>query len=139
MNDVVLRLLLLVLIAGGGWFVYQMIVRANLARAASLVQRDPLLEQARPGVPTIVYFTTPHCIPCKTQQQPALRRLEDRLGAQVQIIQIDATRDPEAAQRWGVMTAPTTFVLNSQGQPAAVNYGVADEDKLIRQIEAASA
>ena len=87
------------------------------------------------GKPTIVYFTTPFCMPCKTQQQPALTQLRSELD-HVQVVQIDATEQPDVADRWGVFSAPTTFILDTLGQPREVNHGVADVHKLRRQIEA---
>lgn len=56
-----------------------------------------------------------------------------------EVLQFDATQVPDAADRWGVMSAPTTFVLNAVGEPQAVNHGVADERKLLQQIENAVA
>jgi thioredoxin 1 len=97
---------------------------------------DPVLRCLKPNVPAIVYFTTPTCVPCRTQQQPALARLQTELGDHVQIVSIDAAENPDIADRWGVFSAPTTFVLDSQGKPRQVNHGVADADKLRRQIQA---
>jgi thioredoxin-like negative regulator of GroEL len=109
-------------------------MRRNLAQVAQTAPLDPILQDTQRGIPTIVYFTTPGCVPCKTQQQPALARLKANSDQPIQIIQIDAAEQPEVAQRWGVMTAPTTFVLDAQGKPRAVNYGVADEHKLRQQL-----
>jgi hypothetical protein len=69
-----------------------------------------------------------------TQQQPALQRLQTQLGDGIQVIQIDASENSEAADRWGVFSAPTTFILDSLKQVRDVNYGVADTPKLIRQL-----
>lgn len=113
--------------------------RTQLRRIAEQHNHDPLLSDFSPGTPAIVYFTTPGCVPCKTQQQPALQRLRESLGNRVQIFQFDATEVPDAADRWGVMSAPTTFVLNADGEPKAVNHGVADERKLTQQLESVAA
>lgn len=110
----------------------------NLRRAAASVGGDPILSGLKPGIPAIVYFTTPGCIPCRTQQQPALARVQAELGERVQIIQVNALEDTAAADRWGVFSAPTTFILDRQGQPLEVNHGVADAAKLRRQIEIAA-
>ena len=128
------RLLIVLLLTTAAVIVYQLYTRHQLASVSANRHLDPILRGLLPNVPAIIYFTTPSCIPCKTQQQPALRRLKTELGENVQIIQIDATEQPEAADRWGVLSAPTTFVLNAQGQPNAVNHGVADEHKLKRQL-----
>ena len=47
---------------------------------------------------------------------------------------IDATQSPKTAERWGVMSAPTTFVLDNTFQPKHINHGVADVNKLKRQL-----
>jgi thiol-disulfide isomerase/thioredoxin len=114
--------------------VYRVWVAYQLRKVGVLKSTDPLLSTARPGVPVIVYFTAPHCVPCRTQQQPALEQLRYDLNDNVQIFKVDATENPAAAERWGVLTAPTTFVLDDNLQPRHVNYGVADTRKLKQQL-----
>lgn len=103
-----------------------------------LARRQPDLEHFLPGKPAILYFTTPDCAPCKTIQRPALTRLQDRLGEQLQVIEVNAYDQPELARRWGVLSVPTTFILDSRGEPRHVNHGVTTTDKLfdqLRQVE----
>jgi hypothetical protein len=47
---------------------------------------------------------------------------------------VDATQDPDAADRWGVFSAPTTFVLDKGGNPRHVNRGVASTERLKEQL-----
>lgn len=98
---------------------------------------DPLLAGLALDRPTIIYFTTPGCMTCKTAQQPALQRLQRALAGGLQIVQIDASQQPDVAHRWGVQTAPTTFVLDHTGQLVAVNNGLADEALLRKQLNIA--
>ena len=133
------RIIVTFILVATGVIVYKLFIRYHLHRTVINAASDPILRGLRPGVPAIVYFTTPTCIPCKTQQQPALSHLQNELGEMIQIIKIDATADTAAADRWGVISAPTTFILDPMGQPREVNYGVADADKLKRQIQAVSA
>ncbi len=42
---------------------------------------------------------------------------------------------PELADYWGVLSVPTTFVIDGQGQPRHINHGMTSQDKLRRQIE----
>jgi thiol-disulfide isomerase/thioredoxin len=130
------RLILVGVLALVGVVAYHLFSRYHLKRAAGNAQTDPLLQALKPGIPAILYFTTPTCIPCRTQQQPALARLQAELGDGIQIIQIDATQNADAAERWGVFSAPTTFLLDIQRQVREVNYGVADTPKLKRQLDA---
>ena len=108
----------------------------QLWRVAALSSdTDEIRRRLQPGIPAIIYFTTPNCVPCRVQQQPALRALQSEFGSeQLQIVQIDATQEPEIASRWGVMTAPTTFILDAGGTARTVNYGVADQSKLKHQL-----
>ena len=88
-----------------------------------------------PNKPVIVYFTTPDCAPCKTVQRPALDKLMTLLGEKLHIVEIDATERPDLAKIWGVMSVPTTFLLNAKGEARYVNNGVARAEKLMEQIQ----
>jgi thiol-disulfide isomerase/thioredoxin len=130
------RLLIAVALLALGVIAYRMMIRRQIRQTSEMAAvGDPLLRGLKLGVPIILYFTTPTCIPCKTQQTPALDRLRDELGNGVQIVRVDATEDPDAAQRWGVISAPTTFVLDGVRATVAVNHGVAEADKLRRQLQ----
>ena len=130
------RALLMVGLIAAGYLLFQICRRCNLRNAAVQAIRDPLLADVPDNRTTIVYFTTPGCIPCQTQTQqlPALTKLQTELGDRVHVVKVDAVEDPDTARRWGVMSAPTTFVLGKDGSPRAVNYGVADEQKLKTQV-----
>lgn len=97
-------------------------------------RRRPGLEAWQSGTPGILYFTTPECTPCRTMQRPALARLQTEFGAPLQIIEIDASARSNVADHWGVFSVPTTFVLSAEGQPVAVNHGVASAGKLKQQL-----
>jgi thiol-disulfide isomerase/thioredoxin len=97
-------------------------------------KRPPGLENLRPGTPAILYFTTPECAPCKTIQRPALQRLQQQLGGQLQVIEINAAEKPDLAGAWGVLSVPTTFVLDPQGRPRHINHGVTNAEKLLHQL-----
>jgi len=129
------RLLLLVVIAAGLAGAALIGRRWLLRRAARLGADDPVLAGLRPGVPAILYFTSPGCAPCQFQQKPALARLQADLGEGLQIVEIDALAQTDAATRWGVLSVPTTFVLDRAGRPRDVNYGVAGAEKLKAQLQ----
>ena len=105
--------------------------RLNRGRTAGI----PGLETLRPGVPAILYFTTPDCVPCRTAQRPALGRLQADLGEGVQVVEVDASAQPALADYWGVLSVPTTFIVDSAGQPRRVNPGVTSAEKLKQQLE----
>jgi hypothetical protein len=35
---------------------------------------------------------------------------------------------------WGVLSVPTTFILDTKGRPRLMNHGVVREDKLLYQV-----
>lgn len=132
LSEILVRSLWAFLIAGAGIGVYWVTNQVILARARG---KRLGLESIRPGVPAILYFTTPACAPCKTFQRPALARLKDRLGDGLQVIEVDASARPNLADYWGVLSVPTTFIIDRRGRPRRVNHGVASAEKLFKQIE----
>jgi thiol-disulfide isomerase/thioredoxin len=91
-----------------------------------------------PNKPVIVYFTTPDCAPCKTVQRPALNRVLQLLGDTLEVVEIDATQHPDLAKQWGVLSVPTTFLLDARGEARYVNNGVTRVEKLMEQIQTLS-
>jgi len=91
-----------------------------------------------PDKPVIVYFTTPDCAPCKTVQRPALNRVLQLFGDSLEVVEIDATQRPDLAKQWGVLSVPTTFLLDARGEARYVNNGVTRAEKLMEQIQTLS-
>lgn len=98
-------------------------------------QRYRLLENFHLGTPAILYFTTPTCVPCKTVQRPAIQQIKHQMGPRLQVIEVDAAARPDLAADWGVLSVPTTFLLDSKGRPRHVNHGVTRAEKLQQQLE----
>ena len=130
--DILLRLLWAAAIIAAGIILFHLGNRWILARAA----RQPQIAGfPRQGIPTLLYFTTPTCAPCKTIQRPAIERLKQMAGDRLQVVEIDASSQPEVARQWGVLSVPTTFVLDAAGRPRHVNHGVTPVDKLLKEFE----
>lgn len=132
-DDILLRLSLAagIILAGAG--TYRLTERWLLRRARGQARDLPDL---RPHQPALVYFTTPTCAPCKTVQWPAIQQVRGQLGERFQVVEIDAAAQPDLARRWGVLSVPTTFVLDAHGKARYVNNGIARADKLLKQIQA---
>ena len=131
-TSVVLRFGLAVSIIVLGVLVYWLINQRLLVRASNNVST---LFKDLPNKLVLVYFTTPDCVPCKTVQRPAIDRVLNLLGEKLQVIEIDATERPDLAKVWGVMSVPTTFILDARGEARYVNNGVARAEKLLEQIQ----
>jgi thiol-disulfide isomerase/thioredoxin len=129
--EIINRALWTIAIIGVSLALYWAANRLILARARAKTSELGLSK----GIPTLLYFTTPACAPCKTVQRPAIQRLKQLMGECLQVIEIDASARPELASQWGVLSVPTTFVLDAQGHPQHVNHGVATAEKLLRQFD----
>lgn len=92
------------------------------------------LKAYQPGQPAILYFSSPACAPCQTIQKPALERLIELSAGKLQVIEVDALESPQLADEWGVLTLPTTFLIDSHAQPRGVNHGAVRENTLMRQL-----
>jgi thioredoxin-like negative regulator of GroEL len=116
---------------------YVLGTRWQTTRVARTLAGSDVLNTLRAGIPAIIYFWSEDCAPCKTVQKPAIRALHDKLGADsVQVVEINALEHPEIADAWGVLSLPTTFIVDRSGQPRHVNHGVTRADQLERQITA---
>ncbi|MDQ3006162.1 MAG: thioredoxin family protein [Chloroflexota bacterium] len=132
-SDIPLRFILAIGIIGLGAAAYWLVNQRLLLRAKNNIFT---LFKKFPNKPVIVYFTTPDCVPCKTVQRPALDHIRNLLGEKLQVIEIDAFERPDLAKTWGVMSVPTTFLLDARGEARYVNNGVARAEKLMEQIQA---
>jgi thiol-disulfide isomerase/thioredoxin len=131
-SNLVFRTLLAISIIGVGMGIYSLTNRLVLARAAGKIKG---LDGFSPGTPAILYFTTPTCMPCKTLQRPAIQEVQQTLGDRIQIIEVDASQRIDLANEWGVMSVPTTFILDKDGRPRQINHGVARTEKLLAQLK----
>jgi thiol-disulfide isomerase/thioredoxin len=134
-TDIVLRFGLAVVIIAAGLSAYWLFNQRLLGRAQGRVFG---LVDTLPNKPMIVYFTTPDCVPCKTIQRPALSTVLSLTGDGVQVFEIDATQRPDLAKEWGVMSVPTTFLLDARGEARYVNNGVTRVEKLMEQLQSLS-
>ena len=129
------RLVILGILTVFGVLAYHLMQRWQVKRAARTAATDPLLADMTPGVPAILYFSSPLCGPCLSQQSPAIKMLQADLGAQdVQVIEVNALEHPDAADRWGVLSLPTTFIIDGCGEPRQVNNGITGPQKLKQQV-----
>jgi thioredoxin 1 len=99
-------------------------------RRASHALADTAGDQ-RPG---ILYFRSDHCAPCRVQSHH-LRQLQRDMGGHLAIQEIDAERESDLAARFGVVTLPTTLVMDGRGRVKHINYGLAASATLARQLE----
>ena len=131
-QEFLLRFALAGVIIISGALAYWFISQRVLVRARNNVFR---LFPTLPNKPVIVYFTTPDCAPCKTIQRPVLNQISLLMGERLEVVEIDASERPDLAKTWGVMSVPTTFLLDARGEARYVNHGVTRAEKLLEQIQ----
>ncbi len=131
-NELIFRFFMAAAIILTGIAGYQLITRAVLTKARSASRQAPV---GRSHVPAILYFTTPDCVPCKTIQRPALERVIQAIGDRMDVVEVNAYEKPDLARKWGVLSVPTTFILDANGTPRHVNHGATPAAKLLKQME----
>jgi thioredoxin 1 len=85
------------------------------------------------GQPTLLYFRSDSCGTCPAQAR-YLDQLVDKENGRFAIQSIDVDIEPEKAKQYGVMTLPTTMILDTTGQVKEINYGLTPSHKLQKQL-----
>ena len=120
----------IILIGISIYSLYNFYLRHHIFTNKRLSELGPI----RPKTYVLLYSTTPTCVMCRTVQRPAIEKLSSNLGDLLQVVEIDATVQPEMAKRWGVLSVPTTFLINPRGEVTHINHGVARIEKLLMQL-----
>jgi hypothetical protein len=83
----------------------------------------------------ILAFSSADCRQCHELQIPALQRVLDARGSKVSVAEVDAPNSPDLTQRFRVLTLPSTVVMDAKGRAHAVNYGFANTQRLLDQVD----
>ncbi|PJF44342.1 MAG: hypothetical protein CUN55_04465 [Phototrophicales bacterium] len=95
---------------------------------------DALMNEIPEGQSAILYFTAEWCSVCKLQQQPAMQQFIAE-NPNVKVVTIDIEVMPEVAQRWHILSLPTTIILDKKHVPIAMNHGAVSARKLAQQLK----
>lgn len=107
-----------------------LVARRTDARVGAALPAEVPLEH--PGAPTVVYFFSAGCATCPTQRVQL-----DRLRAQrvpLNVVPVDAAAEPGLAAWAGVLTVPSTALVDRDGQLREVNHGFRSSEQLADQL-----
>ena len=127
-----MQLVMLALFAAGAlWLAWQ--------GAKLWIRRGIRVEAAEGSLdrPTLLYFSSDSCAPCRFQQAPAIAASDRLKDGRARLQEYDALEHPDLARRYRVLTVPTTVVVAPCGDVVAVNYGVTHSEKLRHQLDEA--
>ena len=127
---VLVTALLWLLVWSGRRFVETQRTRVLAAAPINNVDANDSLSLVR-----ILAFSSADCRQCHELQIPALQRVLDARGSKVSVAEVDAPNSPDLTQRFRVLTLPSTVVMDASGRAHAVNYGFANTQRLLEQVD----
>jgi thioredoxin 1 len=84
--------------------------------------------------PTLLYFRSNSCAVCPTQARYLEGVMGDGENGRYTLHTINVDTQPDLARQYGVMTLPTTILLDTAGQVRDINYGLTPPHKLKQQL-----
>jgi hypothetical protein len=138
MSELLFRLAIIAAVSLFTWLLIWSGRRFVASRRQRALTATPLAPspQQEAGQVRILAFSSADCRQCHQLQEPALQRLLAQRGETVSVEYIDAPTTPELTSHYHVLTVPTTVVLDATGKAHAINYGFANVQRLLEQVDA---
>jgi thiol-disulfide isomerase/thioredoxin len=131
-SEILLRSLITLALCALGVLAYGFLKKLNLSENSHKVHKLSGYQHGKAG---IILFSSPTCTPCKTVQKPVIERILSKMGNSLQFLEIDASLQPDLANEWGVVSVPTTYLVEPSGKSRFVNFGLVNEKKLTEQLK----
>jgi hypothetical protein len=127
-------LILLIIIALGmvGYMLWRAWQASRLARLGEAEAPDTVRRIVGYKGPAVLYFTSRDCTQCHYQQAPILSHLTH--AHDIEVYRLEATTEDELIRYYGIMTVPSTVILDSALHTAAINHGLVPLDRLCAQL-----
>jgi thiol-disulfide isomerase/thioredoxin len=95
--------------------------------------KTPLPVDIKPGLPTLLYFWTPDCVQCRSQEiylEDAASKLKQR-GKELNVKKINAQQENEFASLFRIITVPTIVLVDPNGNIAIWNPGLMQSKRIV--------
>lgn len=106
--------------------------RQREAAARGRPLSNEVRKRFRSGSPGILYFFGPHCATCR-RQSSILDTLAQKDG--VTVVGVDAVAEAGIADEIGILTVPSTVIIDAAHTIRAVNTGLRSRDALATQFD----
>jgi len=130
---VLVSIMLLLVVWSGRRFVEAQ--RRRALAAVPLSSRGDTNADASLSLVRILAFSSDDCRQCHEMQIPALQRVLDARGSMVSVAEVDTPNSPDLAQRYRILTLPSTVIMDAAGRTRAVNYGFANTQRILDQVD----
>lgn len=100
-----------------------------------ITDKDFKTEVSQSAIPVLVDFFAEWCGPCK-MATPVLEKLAEEYQGKLKIAKLDVDQNPQAVQKYGVMSVPTVIVFKG-GKEVKRGIGFPGEEgykKLIEEV-----
>ncbi len=134
MSERLLILALLILLSLAAVYLWRWRLQRRIAALSTLPAPDCLRDLDLRPVPAVLYFSTATCSQCRLQQTPTLQRLAAEWGDAVHLCKVDAVAYEELTRHFGILTVPSTVVLDANRRTVAINHGLAGAERLREQL-----
>ncbi len=145
MSETLIRVGILLLVCLASWLIVwsgrsfvakqRQHVLATTPVAGTLGSSNTSTTDAKRSPVRILAFSSDDCSQCHQLQAPALQSVVTARGEKISVVEIDAPNEPELTERYRVLTVPTTVVVDATGRAHAINYGFANAEKLLAQVD----
>ncbi len=127
--------ILLLLVVWSGRRYVEMQRRRALAAVPIILESSNREDHSGLSLVHILAFSSDDCRQCHEMQIPALQRVLDARGSKVSVAEVDAPNSPDLTQRYRILTLPSTVIMDASGRAHAVNYGFANTQRLLDQVD----
>jgi thioredoxin 1 len=90
-------------------------------------------EVTKSNVPVVIDMWAEWCGPCR-MYSPIVDQVAEEMGGKVKFVKINVDNNQRIAEKYGVMSIPTTLLIVS-GKLKAANVGAVPKDMLRKWIE----